>query len=238
MKSIGYGLVLLLVLAACHRDNPDTVQPEYTAWYILRSPDAGSIDAVWGDIDRTVVIASTTLALYRTTDRGESWQQVYAKNQPVTGLVMQKDTLFATSGMLYAGGEVTLVNTALYSIDLGATWLTYHRINPTFDLVGYAGNSGIKTNPVTATNGVTYTIRRQYLNDSTKIRGRFITPGVVTQTGRQIDLPKRHQLRSLALDAKGRLYAAGSDEVCELSPNFRYCNGGKGVVYVSKNPLP
>lgn len=236
MKTVCYFLLISL-LVACHRDSIDTVRPEYDDWYTLRSPDNRAIEAVWGDIDKTVVI-STGFTLYRTTDRGRNWQQVYNQNLGITGVVASRDTLFATTGMLYSGGIITLVNPILYSADQGKTWLAYRRLNPVFDLIGYAGNKGITINPVRATNGNTYTIRRQYLDDSTKATRRFITPGVVTQTSRQIDVPGQHQLRSLALDEKGRLYAAGSDEICELTPTFRFCNGGRGVVYVSKKPMP
>lgn len=237
MKNVGYGLLMLIVLAACHRDSMDTVQPEYDDWYTLRSPDNRTIEAVWGDIDKTVVI-STMFTLYRTTDRGKRWQQVHSQMQGLMGLAMYRDTLFAASGLQSAANKVVLNNPALYSLDQGQSWLPYRRFNPAFELAGRFGVTGIPVSPVSATNGVAYTIRRYYLDDSTKLARRFTTPGVITQTGRQIDLPKLHQLQALALDAKGRLYAAGSDEICELSPNFRYCNGGRGVVYVSKNPLP
>ncbi|MEZ0607499.1 hypothetical protein ACAW74_03235 [Fibrella sp. WM1] len=236
MKTVCYFLLVSL-LVACHRDSSDTVRPEYDDWYTLRSPDNRAIEAVWGDIDKTVVI-STGFTLYRTTDRGRNWQQVFSQTVGLMGLGTFRDTLFVTTGLKSLGNKTVLTNPALYSLDLGQTWQPYRRFNPNFDLAGYSGITGIQVSPVAAANGTTYRIRRNYLDDSTKSVRRFTTPGVVTQTGRQINLPKLHQLQAVALDENERLYVAGSDEVCEMSPTFRFCNGGRGVVYVSKKPLP
>jgi hypothetical protein len=237
MKTLIYSLLLLAFVACQQAANPDTIQPEYADWYTMRSPDNRSIEAVWGDIDNTVVI-STMFNLYRSVNKGRDWEAVFSISSGMMGLTNYRDTLFVTTGTRSDGYYSQLINPTAFSVDLGKSWSAYRRFNPVFDLSGYSTVKNIYNNPVTAANGETYRIWRQYLDDSTKSSRRFITPGVVTKSGRRIDVPKLHQLSTLALDSKGRLYVAGSDEVCGLDPSFRFCNGGRGVVYVSKRALP
>ncbi|RYF51414.1 MAG: hypothetical protein EOO39_43240, partial [Cytophagaceae bacterium] len=88
--------------------------------------------------------------------------------------------------------------------------------------------------------GVSYRINEVFLDGPTATTGQLETPGVITSAGRRIDLPQLHQLRSLYFDKQERLYIAGTDAVCGRGQNFAFCNSqnGRGVVYISKKPLP
>ena len=127
-----------------------------------------------------------------------------------------------------------------YSVDDGKTWTAYPRRNPLFELSNVMNRLRFFVNPVTASNGVTYKINQVFRDGPTATTGQFTTPGVITSTNRRIDLPQLHILNSLYFDAKERLYVAGTDAVCMQGQTFAFCNSkaGRGVVYVSKKPLP
>ncbi|MBO0933152.1 hypothetical protein [Fibrella aquatilis] len=228
---LGIGII------ACQQASTDTIAPEYDNWYVLRSPIDRPIISVWGDIDKTLLI-STTFSIFRSTDRGRNWQPVKEQSSGPLAVTAYRDTLFITSTM--AGG--TLVNATYFSLDDGQTWAAYRRFNPKFELnlVVSGRVPGISIDPVTATDGATYKIRQYFYRDTTKTVGVFETPGVTANASRRINLPQLHQLQALHLDSKERLYIVGSDAVCDGRKNFHFCNssGGRGVVYVSKKPLP
>jgi hypothetical protein len=93
MKTLIYSLLLLAFVACQQAANPDTIQPEYADWYTMRSPDNRSIEAVWGDIDNTVVI-STMFNLYRSVNKGRDWEAVFSISSGMMGLTNYRDTLF------------------------------------------------------------------------------------------------------------------------------------------------
>lgn len=245
MKKLFY--VCLAILAfSCKKNEPAFVLPKYEDWYVFQSPTDRPIEGVWGDIDKTLLI-STGIAVYRSVDRGKTWQDVIPhSSNGIFGIIEQQDTLFAMTGLSNRGAGLTyrqaLSNPSQYSIDNGRTWQQYNRYNPTldYDRLSEAEKRRFFINPVTTAGGNSYIINIVYLDDSTQARRRFETPGVVTAAGRRIDLPQLHQLNSLYLDASERLYLAGTDAVCGRDPNFAFCNSkeGRGMVYVSKKPRP
>lgn len=140
------------------------------------------------------------------------------------------------SGML---DNKALLNPSNYSIDDGRNWQVYRGHNIVFEYAPSLGYKGFPFNPVTASNGVSYTINRVFLDSPTATTGAFETPGILTSDGRRIDLPQLHQLSSLYLDSKERLYLAGTDAVYGRGKDFAFCNSknGRGVVYISKKSL-
>ncbi|MBO0939123.1 hypothetical protein J2I47_21390 [Fibrella sp. HMF5335] len=235
MKHVIYCLMILFVMA-CRPTSIDIVAPEYPDWTVIRAPENKTIMGVWGDLDNTLLI-STLSAIYRSTDRGANWQLVLKQSIGMFNVKAYRDTLFTLTSLVN-GRYLTSADN--YSIDDGKTWLPYRRYNPMFELTNVVDNSPafLSINPVTTTSGETYRIRRQFFPDSTATLGSFRTPGVITTTNRRINLPVSHQLESLYIDGKNRLYITGSDNVCEEQPTFRFCNGGRGVVYISKKPIP
>lgn len=247
MKKLSCFLFILSLLS-CRDDSPtavDTVASEYNDWYVLKAPADRAIEGVWGDVDKTVLI-STMFTIYRTTDRGKSWQQVLQSQIGMPGIVQYRDTLFTAGGTASGirNGEYTevLIHTSHFSVDDGRTWLPYKSYNPAFEASLPSGVIAKRflRNSIHASDGTTYRINRVYLDSPTATLGPFETPGVITSTGRRIDLPQLHQLKSLYLDSQERLYIAGSDAVCGQGQNFRFCNsqGGRGIVYVSRKPRP
>lgn len=237
----------LLVLAlSCKRTESDIVDPkhdtvldEYADWYTLKAPIDHEIEGVWGNYNKTLII-STMSKLFRSTDRGKHWQQVHQQSIGIFGVVQYQDTLFTMSTLV---GYQALATAEHYSIDDGQTWQRYIRRNRIFDVPYPSSTAPFPINPVVATNGATYKITKAFLDGPTATVGIFETPGVTTATGRRIVLPQLHQINSLYLDHQQRLYIAGTDAVCGRGHSgeaFSFCNskGGRGVVYVSKKPLP
>ena len=239
MKLFSYCLLFLAVLA-CRKSESDIVFPEYPDWYTIVAPVDKDIDGVWGNRDKTLLI-STGDRIFRSTNQGRNWQQVHQQSLGMFGVVQYHDTLFTMSGL--SNGRY-LTSASNYSVDDGKTWQGYIQRGSDFDApVPGSKQKGFEANPVTASNGTVYKINQVFLNGPTVTTGVFETPGVVTSDGRQIDLPQLHQLHSLYLDDQGRLYIAGTDAVCTRAGSgekFRFCNseGGRGVVYISKKPLP
>lgn len=242
MKHIVYCLTFLFIMA-CQHATVDTVAPEYPNWTVLRAPIDRPIVAVWGAIDKTLLI-STDFSLFRSTNRGRNWQEVVANSGVgLSGIVQYRDTLFAFAGLLNGAAGSYYANADLFSTTDGQTWETYRRFNPSFEWAYKDGSIARKLlarDPVTATNGDLYRIRQYYYKDTTKTTGYLETPGVIVNARRRINLPLLHQLSSVYFDPAGRLYIAGSDAVCGREQQFSFCNSknGRGVVYISKNPLP
>jgi hypothetical protein len=231
--------VLVAIILSCTKSQPEFIAPEYPDWYTLTSPIDDPIQGVWGDVDKTLLI-STTYAIFRSTDQGTNWQQVDQQQTSISGIVEYKDTLFAMNGIVNKGDIQLLANVGKYSVDSGNSWRAYNKYNSFFDT---KTNQQLSVNAVTGPNGISYKINQVFLDSTTTTVRRFDTPGVITSDGRKIDLPQLHQLRILYLDAKNRLYLAGTDAICSrgaADKGFLFCNSknGRGIVYISKQPLP
>lgn len=239
-------LCFLLLIGVLSCTKTDTVEPEYQDWYTLKSPIDNGIQGVWGDRDKTLLI-TTMFNIFRSTDQGKNWQEVDSQQIGIMGIVEYQDTLFAMNGILGGADTQVLIHPGKYSVDDGKSWTPYRKINPFFNdipNISPVTHQQLFANPVAASNGITYKINQVFLDSPTATIGRLETPGVIALDGRRIDLPQLHQLRSLYLDSKQRLYISGTDAVCgrgvESGEPFSFCNSklGRGVVYISKNPLP
>lgn len=254
MKTL-FCCTLILLTLSCKKTEPDIVAPEddtvlaeYPDWYTLKAPVDKQIVGVWGDRDKTLLI-TTGYALFRSTDKGSHWQQVLPQQSVgLFGVVQNQDTLFTMSGLAnQSAGEAyqqAMIQANNYSLDDGKTWQPYTRRNPILaDIPTYgAVDKRLLINPVVTSTGTKYKVNRVFISGS-PTSGIYETPGVITSTGRRIDLPQLHQIESLYLDDQQRLYIAGSDAVCgrgHSGEGFSFCNSkqGRGVVYVSKFPLP
>ncbi|REA63793.1 hypothetical protein DSL64_05050 [Dyadobacter luteus] len=248
MKIFLYFFFILIALSCKKSDVDvvvkDTVLDEYPDWHTLKAPIDHTISGVWGNYNKTVLI-STMFKLFRTTDQGRHWEQVHQRSIGMIGVVQYRDTLFTMTGLTTGINnnihQEVIIHAGDYSIDDGKTWEIYKGRNPILrDHPRYDSPDKFLINPIIAPNKVTYQINRAFLDGPNAENGTFETPGVVKSTGERINLPQLHQLRSLYLDDELRLYIVGSDAVCGSAESFKFCNSkfGRGVVYVSKKPVP
>ncbi|MCE6991277.1 hypothetical protein [Dyadobacter sp. CY323] len=250
MKVVLYCLLIIAALS-CKRPGShvdiieqDTVLDEYPDWYTLKAPVDHTILGVWGNYNKTVVI-STGSKLFRTSDQGKHWEQVHESTATLFGIVQYQDTLFAMNGIVnqnkQAAYQQMLITADNYSVNDGKSWQRYTGGNHVlYDIPEYGSADKFLINPIVTPGKDTYGINRVFLDGPNATTGTYNTPGVITSTGRRVDLPQLHQIQSLFLDDQQRLYVVGSDAVCGSGEAFKFCNsqGGRGVVYVSKNSLP
>lgn len=238
-------LCFLLLIGVLSCTKTDTVEPEYQDWYTLKSPIDSGIQGVWGDRDKTLLI-TTMFNIFRSTDQGKNWQEVDSQQSGIMGIVEYQDTLFAMNSLAGFDQQV-LIHPGKYSVDDGKNWTPYRKVNAFFNRlydINPVTHQQLYANPIIASSGISYKINRVFLDGPTVTIGAFETPGVITSNGRRIDLPQLHQLHSLYLDSKQRLYISGTDAVCgrggKTGEPFSFCNSklGRGIVYISKNPLP
>jgi hypothetical protein len=230
MKSLYYSIALFLVfLAACKREHSTSIQPdpiEDQNWYILTAPDAREIKGVYGDIDDRLVITDGR-KIYFTTDKGRSWQNGdYNANIGLFGFSALGDTLLVLNTLSTTSaspGDLFATRPSHYSLDMGSTWRPYASTREEIM---------VPMNRVKSFSGVEYAIKQQTSG------GYIETTGISTSTGKTITLPARHQIKSLFLDQKSRLYVAGSAAICGDNKTFAFCASENGTLYVSKKTQP
>ena len=224
----------LLLLGACHHSSDEPVAPDYPDWYALRAPDNRAIQAVTGDIDGTLII-TTTYKIYRTTDRGQTWQPSdYQESSGLFGFAQRGDTLVALAAGLGGVGDSTstayATNGDYFSLDQGATWQRNH--TPAyFDILA-------PLDRLQSPAGTEYSIAVRLTPVSGSSSYYVETTGVKSQTGRRLTLPHDHQIKSLYFDKQSRLYVAASAPLCGTRENFAFCGAENGILYVSKKPQP
>jgi hypothetical protein len=239
MKNILLTLLLGTLLLACQQGSEEPPQPEpyvkaeYPDWYTFQAPKNMQINGVWGDIDKTLLIAGIS-SIHRSTDRGKTWTKVY-NNHPAFGIAMVQDTLFSLQGRVWRPGpeftSVLLDAPGVYSVDDGKTWRLYNRrhrrLSNVLDNLSY----GVAIDPVTASSGAVYRIKPVVEPGNTSSRS-----SIVMSAQRSVDLPNTHQLRSLYVDSRQRLYIVAEPAQC--GREFCEPNTSLSVVYVSKKPMP
>lgn len=225
----------LLLLAACHQDADKLVAPDYPDWYALRAPDNRAIQAVTGDLDGTLII-TTTYHIYRTTDRGQTWQPSdYKGNSGLFGFAQRGDSVLALLAGRSSGVDSTSTeyasNGELFSLDQGATW------QPDRNLTHFAILAPL--NRVKNPAGTEYSITLRLTPTSPGGGSSYVEiTGIKSQTGRRLTLPHDHQIKSLYFDKQSRLYVAASAPLCGRRENFAFCGEQNGILYVSKQPQP
>ncbi|WP_460621941.1 hypothetical protein [Hymenobacter tenuis] len=227
--------LLLCLSASCREEADEIVEPEYADWYAFRAPDARAIEAVTGDLDGTLII-TTGFHVYQTKDRGKTWQSASLPSSPgIFGFAQQQDTLLAltaTIGTAFDSTTAYAANPSLFSLDEGRTWKPYRSWQRNVE-------PRIPRNRVTTASGTEYSLEIVLTPISPQTSSSYVeTVGIKTSTGRRLSVPQAHQLTSLYLDAKSRLYVTASAPLCGRRENFAFCGEQNGVLYISKQPQP
>ncbi len=229
--------IFALTLCGCGRTKNEDVLPEYKDWYVLQVPEAEPIQAVHGDIDGTLIVA-TLFKIYLTNDRGKTWRKAnYAPNSDyklahgLFGFVAINDTLMVLDAKrIITGNPVYYGSDPFYfSVDNGRNWQYF--LN--------AIRVRVPLNMLKTASGTAYTINEVLTPIPNSTMDFYVeTPGINVSDGRILTLPKRHQIKSIYFDKKQRLYVSASAAVCGTLEKFEFCNGENGILYVSKESQP
>lgn len=229
MKNVVFIIISLFISLSCQRGEEQNIVPDNKDWYVLESPEAQPIQASYGDIDGTFIIA-TLFNIYLTDDRGKTW--VKANYNPGTshglfGFTLVNDTLMVLDGKRIVNGDSVYygIDPFYYSVDLGKNWLPFKGLK----------KINLPLNMLKTSSGITYTIN-EILTPKTNSTTEFYveTIGIKTSDARQLILPNRHQIKSISFDKKQRLYVSASSSMCGPPEMLKPCSGQKGVLYVSK----
>ena len=233
MKQSAIIFFALIFFFSCRKENevpaPET-DVENPDWYILRAPENREIQAVYGDIDGTLLITDRH-RIYLTTNKGKTWKQTdYNSQIGLAGFTMRNDTLFVldteTSNSNDPGNRYA-IRPYYFSVNGGTSWQLLRQ---------YPGISEMKTpiNYATSANGIRFSIDRVFYTN-----GRVEDVGIKADNGRKISLPQQHALSSIYFDQKSRLYVAGSSPLCEINGYMQLCdkNDIRGTLYVSRKAI-
>jgi len=233
MKKTLTMLFSLLAFIACRHDKdvpgPGTMA-EDEDWYILRAPQNREIQAVYGDIDGTLLITDR-FRIYYTGDKGKTWTQAdYQNNIGLAGFVARNDTLFVLDAETKSSadpGNRYAIRPYYFSVNGGAHWEALPA-RMTLDEVK------VPLNYAYSGNGNRFSIDRVFHPD-----GSVEDLGVKGESGRQIGLPQLHVLNTVHFDAKSRLYVAGSAPLCDQKGYVKLCDekDASGTLYISKKAV-
>jgi hypothetical protein len=229
----------VLTLSACRKEEVEIEPglPEYADWYAVRSPEGRAIEAVYGDLDSTLVI-STLFKIYQTKDRGKTWlTSNYNAAHAVEGFLMRNDTLLTltatATGVGTAPGTSYATSPLDYSVDKGATWKPYR------DWTRRAFEPRVALSVATSPAGVEYSIDELRTPVRPGSTSYYVeTVGVKSSTGSKLTLPHDHVITSICFDTRARLYVTASAALCGRRENFAYCGKPNGILYVSKKSQP
>lgn len=89
--------ILAVLLASCSKKQPEIDgNPVFDDpnWIRLEISKGKEAHAIFGNLDDTLVV-STLTSVYQTIDKGKTWKEIKANNQPVYGFFAKQDTVFA-----------------------------------------------------------------------------------------------------------------------------------------------
>jgi hypothetical protein len=233
MRKLFFVGVLATALFGCERDRKGDILPEYKDWYALKAPETQSIQAVYGDIDGTVVIA-TLFNIYLTSDKGNTWRKANydsKSNHGLFGFVSVNDTLMVLDGRRTIEGDPIYYGTDpfYFSVDGGENWQYFKK----------SLKVNLPLNVLKTASGTSYTIKEVLTPKKNSTIDYYVeTVGIETSDGRELTLPYKHQIKSIYFDKKQRLYVAASAPVCGTLEKFEYCGDQHGILYISKRPQP
>lgn len=236
-------LAVGLAAGACQHRATDTPAPtEDPDWVKLEIPKGRVANAVYGNLDGTLVVTTYKDAYY-TTDKGATWHKAFDFATEKQALVARHDTLIALNKAASdERGHQVAVRGEYYSPDLGRTW-TGAMSSANY----YAfGRLRQRVDSVQA-GGVAYQFKLNYSAVASNSNAYYSEPSDLIRTGpggkSTMRLPAKHVLRNLYLDAQNRLYVAVASCEHRNSADCADCQPENGlqsaaVVYVSRQPLP
>ncbi|WP_143437168.1 hypothetical protein [Hymenobacter mucosus] len=233
---------MLLLTAACQqKEDVKPVAAENADWITLEIPTILSGDEAYsivGDLDKTLLV-STRQGVYVTSDQGKTWRQSRNFYGPVAGFLPRNDTIFAlTMTGISPQGELFARYADMFTADWGKTWVysqsVYsYRVYPEMQASSrQVQAAGITYRTTENTEPIPNSSSRLVLaSDLWREQGTART---------LVQLPARHYLKGLHVDAQQRLYVAASGLRFDVKTGqaINPTVGRPAIVYVSRRPLP
>lgn len=233
MKSLCTLFICSLLLTACLNNDTQPAAPDDPDWVRLAAPTGGEALSVAGNIDSTLFVA-TTFDIYKTANRGKTWELIRKGTVGPHGVYVKQDTLWALMG--YGGtnkDRFVFGRFADYTVDGGKTWQPYR--NPV--------ELKKQINSVRAADGTSYTIKENVTPFTPGQPDGYVNPSEITKqlngASTLVRFPFKHDIRALHLDTRNRLYVAVAGTYTPEN-NGIYCCPRElpSVVYVSRQALP
>jgi hypothetical protein len=193
-------------------------------WIKLSIPGEREALAVFGDIERTLVVA-TWYGTYFSKDSGNTWQKSPGSRSGVVGLLSANDTLFAMHATLTDSvGNKSATEAQHYSLDSGQNWQVYRQ----------ARQHSQPMDRDTTSQGTVYEVRMNVTNNYVNPSDLLRTDGGFTST---VEVPFKHHFHEVYVDQNDRVYVAVAGDRHNPEDNTLTCCYD-ALLYVSKAPNP
>ncbi len=205
-------------------------------WIKLEIPRGIEANAIAGDLDKTLLVATKSMAYY-TIDQGKTWHKSKDFQGTVPSLYTHQDTVYPLVALVETKWPDKMATTALYfTTDYGKSWnrLPWEQVD----------RFKVPVGKVISTTGIMYQIQENKTFANADGSSLFLNPSTIIKrvgtTEQPINFPFKHILYNLHLDSQNRLYVAASGGSYREENNTFYCceDDMPAIIYVSKNPLP
>ena len=229
---------LALLFTACKKDQVSENKLDDTFnddnWLRLRIPSGGELKAVAGSIDDTLVV-STLYDTYIVTENGTKYLRTTKNLNHTPGLLMQKDTVFALSGL---GIDVKMNRRyasipTYFTLDKGLTW---------HNAIDHSKLAPMLLGVVTSRNHTTYELNYHSGPDNNGNGSNYVLRTTISKMENgitsQFDHPvKEQQPINLYLDDKERMYIATGGSISDANVYIGASVTEAAYLYISKQPI-
>lgn len=235
-------LLFSLFFSACKKDSELDMDPETldTRWMKLSIPgQLRGISAIYGNIDDTLVVASL-YHLYRTTDRGLTWQRIYEGELGISGLYMYNGELCALGSFIDQAGSSTGHHPFLFSQDFGNTWKREGK----YDYSVYT-DIFVLRNRAAVDDSTYFEIAPNIYTVEDQLKGLLPQPDTLQLVRNDISTPVyfpfSRRVNCLYLDEQKRLYVGAEGTRFEWSTKGSSkvypTSTDSALLYISRSPL-
>ncbi len=235
MKYFSLFLFCLLILSSCSKeqgvlDNKNKFSD--SNWFRIEIPEEREAHAIHGSID-DILIVSTHMYIFRTEDRGKTWQKIRSPQQRMHGFLAKQDTIFSlwTSHTKDEEGRKLASYAAEFSTDRGESWEFSDRQNVSTKRAQIFGSvyTSDQVNFILQENLDPIGATTAYVLKSTL---RVEENGTIYP----LALPFDNQITNLHIDSQDRLYITATSAIHDpITGMFSKSEeGSPAIVYISK----
>lgn len=235
MKYFSLFLCFLLISSACTKEkiildkDDEFSDPNWLRIEIPREKEAHSI---YGNID-DILIVSTHMYIFRTTDQGKTWQKTRSPHQFIHGFLAKQDTVFSlwTSHTKDEAGRKLASHAAEFSTDMGENWEYSDKYNVSKNRAQVFGS-------VYTSDQLTFKLQENF--DPIDESSAYVLTSTLTVEDNgsfyPLPLPFDNQITNLHIDTQDRLYISATSAIHDSKTGMfsRREEGSPAIVYISK----